>query len=179
MPRSCPAALRYGALALIWLAVSSLAAYAAASAGDTTVQMPVVTPEMHEYSRLHYIAYFVGTAYEIAVHFLILQTGLSVYIRDRAEHDAKNPVMQFTLYLMALYAVMCLSMAPLAYADTYLTEHYFGLSQQSFLSWLLDLIKIGAIGFVLIFPVAGSLFLLVRKMPRGSGRLFFAWWHLL
>jgi Zn-dependent protease with chaperone function len=158
--------LRYAALALAWLAVSSVAAYAAASASDATVQMPVITSEMREYSRLHYIAYFVGTAYELAVMFLILQTGLSTYIRDRAEHDAKSPVMQFTLYSMSLYAVICLSMAPIAYADTYLMEHSFGLSQQSFLSWFLDLIKIGAIGFLLFFPLAGSLFLLVRKMPR-------------
>ncbi|HEY9719632.1 MAG TPA: M48 family metallopeptidase [Trichormus sp.] len=166
MPRSCPAALRYGALAFVWLAVSGVAAYAAASASDATVQMPVVTADMREYSLLRYIGYFFGAAYEIAVQFFILQTGLSAYMRDRAERDAKNPVMQFTLYLMALYVVICLSMAPIAYLSSYLMEHVFHLSQQSFLSWLADLIKMAALGFLLLFPLVGSLFFLVRKMPR-------------
>jgi Zn-dependent protease with chaperone function len=164
--RSCHAALKYGAPALIWLAISSAAAFAAASANDASVQMPVVTPQMREYSHLRYIDYFVGTAYEMAVQFLILQSGLSAYIRDRAEHDAKNAVIQFILYLVSLYIVMCLSMAPVAYVDGFLIEHYFHLSQQSFLNWLADTLTMAVIGLCLLFPVTGFFFLFVRKMPR-------------
>jgi len=166
VPRLSQAALKCGFLAFLCLAVSGAVAQAAAASQSTVVQMPVVTEEMREYSRLRYIAYFVGTAYELGVQFLILTTGLSAYIRDRAESQAKNPFVQFTLYLMSLYVVMCMSMAPIAYVSGFLMEHYFQLSQQSFLDWLVDLLKMGLIGFFILFPITGSFFLLIRKLPR-------------
>ncbi|HEY9772950.1 MAG TPA: M48 family metalloprotease [Planktothrix sp.] len=138
----------------------------AAQPAEPPVRMPIVTAKMHEYSRLEYLSYFFGVAYEMLVFYLIVESGLSSYMRDRAETDAKNPIAQFLLYFVSLYLVLALAGFPLAYGCDFVMEHYFGLSKETFLNWIGDLLKAGLIIFAVLAPVNGAFFWLVRKFPK-------------
>ncbi len=108
---------------------------AATNAHTASVELPEVTEQVKRYSNLCYLLYFVSFAYGLVIRIAFLQSGLNSLIRNRAENASLNPVFQFLVYYVRLYAVMSLLMLPLSIYSGFVIEHQFNLSEQSFQGW--------------------------------------------
>lgn len=77
-----------------------------------------------------------------------------------------------TLYILFFFVLLSIISLPLYYYKSFLVEHHFELSTESFGKWFSDIIKSNMIDYlmsVLLFPLA---YLVIRKMPR-------MWWTLV
>lgn len=72
------------------------------------------------------------------------------------------------LFLLLLYVVSL----PVKFADTFLVEHYFKLSNQSFLTWVKDEIKSLILSFILFLAAVEIFYFVVRIFP-------YKWWIIL
>jgi STE24 endopeptidase len=127
-----------------------------------------VTDEMIRLSRLRNVLYFSGFGYSLAVLALVLTTGLSRRMRDAAARVTKRPFVMAFLYLALLSLATELLEFPLTYYAGFVVPHEYGLTTQSFGSWLGDHAKGLAAGIV-VGGVIGALALMaVRKLKR--------WW---
>ncbi len=104
-----------------------------------------------------------------AVALLLLQTGFSARMRDRAERMARAPHHQIALYWVQFLAVTTLLSLPLAVYRGYFREHQYGLSNLTFGAWLGEEGK----GFLLALVLGGvavvTLYAVVRRLAR-------SWW---
>ncbi len=133
---------------------------------NASVELPEVTEQVKRYSNLCYLLYFVSFAYGLVIRIAFLQSELNSLIRNRAESASLNPVFQFLVYYVCLYAVISLLMLPLSIYSDFVIEHQFNLSEQSFQSWSLDYAKGIAISFLFAVPTVGGYFWLARKFRR-------------
>lgn len=130
-----------------------------------------VTDEMRRHSRIGDTLYFVSTAWSFGVLVLILATGLSRRMRDAAARVTKKPFVLAMLYIALFTVAVAVLEFPLAYYGGFLVPHQFDLTDQSFGSWMGDMLKGLAVNLA-IGSVIGALALLaIRKIRR--------WWVVL
>jgi Zn-dependent protease with chaperone function len=130
-----------------------------------------VTDEMRRHSRIGDTLYFVGTAWSFGVLVLILATGLSRRMRDAAARVTRKPFVLAMLYIALFTVAVAVLEFPLAYYGGFMVPHQFDLTDQSFGSWMADMLKGLAVNLV-IGSVVGALALLaIRKVRR--------WWVVL
>ncbi len=130
-----------------------------------------VTDEMRRHSRIGDTLYFVSTAWSFGVLVLILATGLSRRMRDAAARVTKKPFVVAMLYIALFTVAVAVLEFPLAYYGGFLVPHQFDLTDQSFGSWMGDMLKGLAVNLA-IGSVIGALALLaIRKVRR--------WWVVL
>lgn len=130
-----------------------------------------VTDEMRRHSRIGDTLYFVSTAWSLGVLVLILATGLSRRMRDAAARVTKKPFVLAMLYIALFTVAVAVLEFPLAYYGGFLVPHQFDLTDQSFGSWMGDMLKGLAVNLA-IGSVIGALALLaIRKVRR--------WWVVL
>ena len=130
-----------------------------------------VTDEMRRHSRIGDTLYFVGTAWSFGVLVLLLVTGLSRRLRDAAARATKKPFVLAMLYIVLFTLAAAVLEFPLTYYADFVVPHQFDLSDQSFGSWMGDMLKGLAVNLV-IGSVIGALALLaIRRMQR--------WWVVL
>ncbi len=104
-----------------------------------------------------------------AVFILLLATGVSSAMRDRAERWTGSRVLQNVLYWAQFITVVTLVTLPWTFYESFVREHAYALSNLTFTAWLGEQGK----GFVLAL-VLGTLFLaipytLARRLDR-------SWW---
>ena len=104
-----------------------------------------------------------------ALYLLLLATGASASMRDLAERLTRFRSLQTGLYWVQFLVVTALLAFPLTAYEGFLREHQYGLSTQSFGSWLGDQLK-----GLLLTVVLGGLFVsavygVARRAPR-------SWW---
>jgi STE24 endopeptidase len=130
-----------------------------------------ITDEMRRHSRIGDTLYFVGTAWSFGVLALLLVTGLSRRMRDAAARVTKRPFLLAMLYI-ALFTLATAALEfPLSYYAGFVVPHQFDLTDQSFGSWMADMLK-GLAVSIAIGSVIGALGLLaIRRIRR--------WWVVL
>ena len=128
---------------------------------------------MKRYSEIGYALYFAGTAYSLGALWLVLASGLSARLRRWVQ-----PLRFSLLRLLGYYSLLTLTLlllhAPLTIYRGYVLPHQYGLSAQSFGSWLGDLIKSAGVDILTAVPVLWLLFWLIHRFPRRWALWFWA-----
>ncbi len=133
----------------------------------TEAYLNLLSPEQREKSD----AYFEGgywlqlwqLLYGLGASVLLLATGWSRRMRDRARRISARPWLSTVLYAaMFLLATQIISL-PLAIYTGYVREHAYGLSTQTFGAWFGDQAKGVAIALVIMPLVIAGLYALLRR----------------
>ena len=141
-----------------------------APAPDTgPVPVPEPTEKALRYARGGNWLWALGQVWSVLVPGVILFTGFSGWLRDRARRIGRNwyftIVVYFAMFLVVSFAVDL----PLSYYAGFIRPHAYGLSNQTFGKWAGDQLK-----ELLVLGVAGAAllwipYLLFKKSPR-------RWW---
>jgi Zn-dependent protease with chaperone function len=175
--------MRIAALAalilLCFLGAASAAAAqqppAASPAGTVTAaSAPVPVPEPGEkalrYYRTGNVLWVVQVLWTLLVPVLLLFTGLSAWMRDRASRAAGgNWLLTTALYGILFSLLSFLLDLPLAWYGDFYRQHAYGLSDQAPAKWWTDTIKTLALGCFFTAVTLWFPYLLLRKSPR-------RWW---
>jgi STE24 endopeptidase len=105
----------------------------------------------------------------VAIMFGFLKSGLSVRLRDFAERTTRRKTLQTALYAMPFLIIVTLVSFPLTCYETFVRDHMYGLSDQTFSSWLTDQVKQGIPFFFGLTILLIVLFGVFRRAPR-------TWW---
>lgn len=156
---------------LLWLPLSAGAAPPIPPppppvAANVQIPMPVVTPKMQRYSQTGYALYFVATVYELLALWGVLASGLSARLRDVAERAFRVKFFRLLTYYALLTLALAALQAPLTLFRGFWRPHAYGLSHQSFLSWLGDEGKSLGVDIVLNGLLLALLFWLIGRSPR-------------
>jgi STE24 endopeptidase len=105
-----------------------------------------------------------------AIMVVLLKSGLSVRMRDFAEKTTGSKILQTLLYAVPFILIVMVISFPLTFYETFVRDHAYGLSTQSFGGWLKDQI----VGQAIPSFIVASIFLVVlfgvfRRAPR-------TWW---
>ena len=99
-----------------------------------------------------------------AIMFLLLQTRVSARMRDFVARVTTRPNLQTLLYAMAFILIAFLLQFPMSVYEGYFREHKYGLSTQTFTSWLRDqlvglgvTVVLGAIALMILFAIVRRL----------------------
>ncbi|MDQ6601687.1 MAG: hypothetical protein M3Z19_03090, partial [Chloroflexota bacterium] len=94
-----------------------------------------------EYAGIRRRLYFARTVATLVVLTLLVVTPLSKMVRTAIEHHATNQWLVVLVFVLIFGLVSEIVTFPLGvYSGWHLPRHY-GLSHQSFASWLADLVK--------------------------------------
>ena len=131
-----------------------------------------MSPEQVEqafaFSRIKNILFFIGGPLEWAIYLLILGLGLSAKFRDVVESVVKGSFWRVALFVLLLTFTTTLLQFPLDYYAFHL-KHVYGISNETFNSWMTDNIKGFWVSAVLTIPIVWLLYLVIRKSPT-------RWW---
>ena len=180
----CEARLAVLAIAaLFWMGMgNALPAVAqepapAAGAFDAEAATEAYLARMSPEARARSDAYFEGGywlqlwgfLYGLLVAWILLGTGLSARMRDRAERATRFKFLQTFLYAAQYIVGVALLSFPWAVYTGFFREHKYGLSTQTFGAWLTDEAKGLGVGLVLGGLTLSALYAVLRKAPR-------TWW---
>jgi STE24 endopeptidase len=104
------------------------------------------------------------------VMVILLQTKLSARMRDSAEKLTPWRPLQDFLYWIEFTVAAAILTFPLTVYEDFFREHQYGLSNQTFGSWMQD----QAIGFALVLAIGGLLFTCLMAFVRRWSKT----WHL-
>ena len=105
----------------------------------------------------------------LAVAALLLWTQLSAHVRDWVEERTRSKWLQVMMYGAIYVLGTTLLTFPVSVYEGFFREHAYGLSQQSFLSWLGDFginTVVGLVSAIIVLPI-------LYAAVRAAGR---AWW---
>lgn len=133
----------------------------------TEAYLDLLSPEQRAQSD----AYFEGgywlqlwqLLYGLGTSVLLLATGLSRRMRDRARRISGRAWLSTALYAAMFLLVTQAISLPLSIYTDYVREHAYGLSTQTFGAWLGDLAKGSAIALVIMPWVIAGLYALLRR----------------
>jgi STE24 endopeptidase len=130
-----------------------------------------ITDEMVRHSRIRDTLYFVGNAWTAAVLIVLLKTRAAGKMKALAERITKKPfvvaMITIALFLLALTIIDF----PLTYYSSFHVPHQFDLSDQSFASWMGDMLKGLAVNLAILVPVGALALMGMRRTKR--------WWLAL
>lgn len=177
-----PALLLLSALALPHLALAQAPPPPAPPAATSSVGDPVAATEAYlarltPEQRAKSDAYFEGGywltlwdfLYGLGVAAILLGMGLSARMRNFAERAVRFRPLQIFLYWLQYLVASTLLSFPLALYVDYFREHKYGLSNQTFGEWMVDLLKGMGVGAVLGGLAVVGIYTIFRKAPR-------TWW---
>ncbi len=78
-------------------------------------------------------------------------------------------VLTFSFYVICFHSLIFLGTLPVDFYSSYLHEHKWGFSNQTFKSWLIEQGKSFLVGLILMWILLGLLFLIMNEFPR-------LWW---
>ena len=120
------------------------------------------------YSRARYRLHFIGFAWSVIVLLGFLASRAAPRLRDLAEQRSRKRFVHFLFVLVPLGALQALLELPIGVSRQRLAQDY-GLSVQSWTSWLADWLKEGAIALAIGIPVIWLVYAAIRRSPR-------RWW---
>jgi STE24 endopeptidase len=152
-------------------------AESASSVEKGKVEGFTLTPEQREkaiaHSRATYRLYFIGVAYSLAILYLLIRLQWPVKFARWAEGSGnRSRVLQVLIFAPLFLVTLQVMTIPVDYYGQYL-EKVYGLSVQSFGSWVLDWLKGLAIGVVIGTLLIWILYGVIRRSPR---RWWFYFW---
>ncbi|MBI4300888.1 MAG: hypothetical protein HY677_07100, partial [Chloroflexi bacterium] len=119
-----------------------------------------------EYARISRRLFFIDLGIGLAALLLLWLAGLSADLRGALHLPRPALIAAYTTALMAGYGLL---LSPLAIYSGYVLPRRYGLSVQSFGGWLFDVIKGGAISFLLGLGAVEGIYWLLQRQPT-------LWW---
>jgi STE24 endopeptidase len=105
----------------------------------------------------------------MAVAGVLLFSRLSARMRDAAERAVRFRPLQVFLYWLQYLLLTTLLIFPMTLYEGYFREHEYGLSNQTFGAWMLDLLKSLGVGALLGGLAVVAVYAVFRHAPR-------TWW---
>ena len=130
-----------------------------------------ITDEMVRHSRIRDVLYFVGNGWAAGMLLLLLLTPASRKMRDAALRITKKPFLAAMITIALFVCALAVLDFPLAYYSGFHVPHQFDLTDQSFGSWMGDMLKGLAVNLVLVSFVGALALLAMREVKR--------WWLAL
>ncbi len=110
-----------------------------------------------------------GLVYGLVIDWILLATGLSVNLRNRAERITKGKNRQTALYALQIILLTTLLIFPLTVYQEFFREHQYGLSNLSFPAWLGETATDLAVSLVMGAIFISAIYWVIRRAPR-------SWW---
>lgn len=151
-----------------------LASRALAAPQLSPFDYPQSTDSMRQYFLLKYLIMIAGPLLYSAIFVLLLHSGLLLRLKNRLSN--KPYIYVLSCFAALLYASATLLNFPLHFISSFVLEHHFALSDQSFASWMRDDLTHIFIGASLSIPALVLCFSIVRKFHK---RWFIPLWLLL
>jgi Zn-dependent protease with chaperone function len=154
------------------VAADTLAASTPAPPRDYMAEMRAdFTPESRAYWATRVALAFLEPLAAILVGALVLFSGLAAKLRDVAATLGGSRWVQLLVVLVLFTVVMMALTFPLAWYSDFALEHQYGLSNQSFGAWLVDVVKDAMVGIALlgVVPILALGYGAIRRFPR-------SWW---
>lgn len=130
-----------------------------------------ITDEMIRHSRLRDTLYFVANAWTVGMLLLLMRTGAARRMKELAQRATKEPLVVAMLTIAMLIGALAILDFPLAYYSGFVVPHRFDLTEQSFVSWMGDMLKGLAVNLAILVPVGALALLAMRRVKR--------WWLAL
>lgn len=125
------------------------------------------------YSKANYRLYFIGVAYTLALLYFLMRLQWPVKFAQWAKGSGnRNHFLQALIFVPLFLITMQVMSFPVDYYGQHL-EKVFGISVQSFGSWLWDWAKGLMVGLVLGTIILSLLYLVIRRSPK---RWWFYFW---
>jgi STE24 endopeptidase len=125
--------------------------------------------EPKRYERTKHVISIAGFVVDLLILLYLLKSGSSIRIRDFAEGFTNTLWAQIAIYTLIVGAIFKVVDLPLSFYSGYLLEHRFGLSRESFGSWMKDQLKALGIGTALGLIAVELVYRLLRTHPQN-------WW---
>ncbi len=178
--------MRQSLLAAALLLALALNAHAqdpvAAAGGDTVVAQqevagvdigPVPVPEPDDKAMRYYrsgnVLWFVNVIWGILIPALFLFTGFSARIRDWSQAIGRRWFFVVGVYVIIFLVINFVLDFPLDYYQSFVRQHAYDLSNQTFGKWFGDALKSLMVGIVMGVVFLWIPYLLLKKSPR-------RWW---
>jgi STE24 endopeptidase len=147
-----------------------------AALSDRHVTAYTLPPDLHKkahlLSRIGFWGRLAGFVYSVIVLLLILRWNWAARFRDWAERTTKNRFLQACIFAPPILLSIAVLSIPFDIAQEWV-ERKFGLSVQSWPSWLWDWTKGQFLSFILGAILIWILYAVIRKSPR---RWWFYFW---
>ena len=154
----------------------SAAASVPAAPNERHVTAYTLPPDLyrkaHLLNQISFWGQLVGFFYSVAVLLLILRWNWAARFRDWAESISKSRLVQALIFLPPILAAIAILGIPLDIAQEWVSRK-FGLSIQSWPSWLWDWTKGQLVGIVIGIILISILYAVIRKSPK---RWWFYFW---
>jgi Zn-dependent protease with chaperone function len=118
------------------------------------------------------VLYLFGMAFGIVLLWILLKLRVAPVFRDLAERVAKNRFLQALVFVPLLTLLIAVISLPIDLYHHHISLAY-GLSIQSWASWMADWCKGQGISLVIMVPTVWGLFWIIRKSPE---RWWFYFW---
>lgn len=124
----------------------------------------------NKYFEGGYWLILVDALYAIVLYLALLFSGVSVWMRNRAERVTRSSWVHTWVYYAQFSIVTFLATLPLAIYEGFYREHIYNQSHQAFTGWARDQLVGFAVGIVLGGLLVAGLYAVVRRLPHT--------WHL-
>ena len=121
--------------------------------------------ETKKYNRQKIILGVASTILGIVFLTAVLVSGASAAVEDIVSAWTRAAIPAFILYTLILGGAGFLIELPLSFIGGYVLEHRYGLSQQSFGRWWLEMVKGLGVTLVIGLPLLIIFYLLLRRFP--------------
>jgi STE24 endopeptidase len=101
-----------------------------------------------------------------AIFLILLRTGLTRGMRDRAERITTRRPLQTFIYWVQFSIVLYILLYPWTLYTAYIREHQYGLATQGYGGWMGDEVKALLVTLILGGLVAMALYGVARRLPR-------------
>ncbi len=157
-------------LIFILFAIASVRGVTSYSSSSEAVPVPEPSQKTLDYYNGDNVLWIMGTILSFAMLSVILFFGFSAKIRNFSKKTAKNNwVFTILIYFLILSLIDFLIFLPLSFYSSFIREHAYGLSDQTFIKWVSDSIISLIISIISGGFVACIFYLLVKKSPK-------RWW---
>ena len=120
------------------------------------------------YAKIRNFLFFVATPFEWLLYLFVLISGGSLLLEKWSDFEMKWKIVKNAIYLFLLSIVTFIVFFPLDYYRYNLSKSY-GISTQSFSSWMRDNVIDFWVNFVITVLVVTVLYWLINKSPK-------KWW---
>lgn len=121
-----------------------------------------------EYSKIKNFLFFVATPFEWLLYLFILLAGISRLFEKWSDFQMKRKFVQNAVYLFLLLLFTKLMFYPLDYYKYSLSKHY-GISTQTFSSWMRDYVIDFWVNFIITVLVVSVLYWMINRSTK-------KWW---
>lgn len=121
------------------------------------------------YSHARYWLYFLGVALSLVIYWFLWLSRYGVFLRGRARKLSPRHFLQCLFFVPCFLVAASLLELPFDFLSDFVLDRRFGLSAQSWMSWLADWSKTLGLSVVAGVFVVWIFYITVRRRPR-------SWW---